>query len=398
MPGSTGENNPVIAGESGGLSRLIFMPPEPDKKFDETLKAYAQQRRAGVGEEFTLHPATRKMLQGEVVRTFPSESEKPIARFIFWPRVALIGGFTVMLVVTVMILNTPKKSQSRVELAQSRLSPVPPNETSRGNDVLVDRISKSSALSEDKAFAETPMPASTPAPFQTGNKTEGVNGFVGAEEVDRERHLSEPVANLKKAVAPTVVSRGQAQPADETKNKSARNFAENDPAGLSHSTNSSEAVKTELGYFARNRTTTEWKFVQQNTRAKYRQNLLSPKPPKILQSFQLERSGDEIQLFDSDGSVYTGEILPHVEASSGAREAKQNQVFSFHLGGTNRATGQSVSFAGEVAQTNLVSPAKDRSGAEDGLKQETVRARHVIRGKISLNGTNQFEIHAIESP
>ncbi len=45
------------------------MSNEPPKNADELLKAYARQRQADGGDPLELHPATRRMLQGEVART-----------------------------------------------------------------------------------------------------------------------------------------------------------------------------------------------------------------------------------------------------------------------------------------------------------------------------------------
>jgi len=48
------------------------MPDEPNKKMDEMLRAYADERRKE--PDLQLHPATRNLLQGEVTRAFGSAS------------------------------------------------------------------------------------------------------------------------------------------------------------------------------------------------------------------------------------------------------------------------------------------------------------------------------------
>ncbi len=50
------------------------MPPEPNDKMEELLKAYAKQRRTEVGAPFEMHPATRQMLHAEVARTMPAQN------------------------------------------------------------------------------------------------------------------------------------------------------------------------------------------------------------------------------------------------------------------------------------------------------------------------------------
>ena len=47
------------------------MPPDPNQKMEELLKACAKQRREQAGAPFELHPATRRLLQGEVRRLMP---------------------------------------------------------------------------------------------------------------------------------------------------------------------------------------------------------------------------------------------------------------------------------------------------------------------------------------
>ena len=45
------------------------MPPEGPNKVEELLQRYAKERRER-GGDFSLHPATRRLLQGEVAREF----------------------------------------------------------------------------------------------------------------------------------------------------------------------------------------------------------------------------------------------------------------------------------------------------------------------------------------
>src|SRR5882757_73239 len=47
------------------------MSMEPERKIEKLLRAYAKKRRAGAGDAFKLHPATRRLLQAEVARNQP---------------------------------------------------------------------------------------------------------------------------------------------------------------------------------------------------------------------------------------------------------------------------------------------------------------------------------------
>src|SRR5215212_3736914 len=49
------------------------MPSEPDnRKIEELLKAYGKKRQEELHAPLELHPATRKMLQGEVAKLRPA--------------------------------------------------------------------------------------------------------------------------------------------------------------------------------------------------------------------------------------------------------------------------------------------------------------------------------------
>src|SRR6185503_15954286 len=45
---------------------------EPERKIEKLLRAFAKKSRADAGDSLKLHPATRRMLQGEVARRSPS--------------------------------------------------------------------------------------------------------------------------------------------------------------------------------------------------------------------------------------------------------------------------------------------------------------------------------------
>ncbi|MGB8356256.1 MAG: hypothetical protein WCD79_20325 [Chthoniobacteraceae bacterium] len=59
------------------------MPPEPNDKMDELLKAYADRRRKKAGA-FEMHPATRQMLQAEVARQHAREGSSTRAEIGKW--------------------------------------------------------------------------------------------------------------------------------------------------------------------------------------------------------------------------------------------------------------------------------------------------------------------------
>src|SRR5580700_3324650 len=83
--------------------------PEPNRKMDEMLKAYAKKRREQAAPAAEMHPATRKLLQGEVKRIFgvaPTSNPTPPRqnwRAWRWPLLAMWGGLAALLVMFAMI-------------------------------------------------------------------------------------------------------------------------------------------------------------------------------------------------------------------------------------------------------------------------------------------------------
>ena len=49
---------------------------ETERKIEKLLRAYAKKRRADAGDPLKLHPATRRLLQGEVARRKPKPDDE----------------------------------------------------------------------------------------------------------------------------------------------------------------------------------------------------------------------------------------------------------------------------------------------------------------------------------
>src|SRR6185503_10275342 len=105
---------------------LDDMPDDPNRNLDEQLSAWARKRRDEAGAPFELHPATRKLLQDEVARTFLQKSDEPAAEpggwwKMFWPRFALAGSLCLAMVILAgLLLPGLAKSKSKAQLALLR--------------------------------------------------------------------------------------------------------------------------------------------------------------------------------------------------------------------------------------------------------------------------------------
>ena len=76
------------------------MANEPERPIEKLLRAAAQKRRDEAGAPFELHPADRRLLQGEVARKFakPQRENRSFAEAVaqLWPRLA--GGVAILAV------------------------------------------------------------------------------------------------------------------------------------------------------------------------------------------------------------------------------------------------------------------------------------------------------------
>ncbi len=101
------------------------MANEPERPIEKLLRAAAQQRRDEAGAPFELHPADRRLLQGEVARQFASPQREAgswgeiVARL--WPRFAWAVGILAVLGVSVwVLLPLPRGGKPEGMLAQNR--------------------------------------------------------------------------------------------------------------------------------------------------------------------------------------------------------------------------------------------------------------------------------------
>src|SRR5258706_5677175 len=99
--------------------------PEPNEKMDELLKACAKKRRDEAGAPWEIHPATRKLLQDDVARTYPPSPEQkksePGLFSMFWPRLIFGGAIFAALVAMMVFILSPRSS--KFELSQNSERP-----------------------------------------------------------------------------------------------------------------------------------------------------------------------------------------------------------------------------------------------------------------------------------
>ena len=97
------------------------MPPERPKKIEDLLQRYAKERRGKAGDP-SLHPATRRLLQGEVARQFASKKEKS-SRGLGWltcPRRFAFGVGLAAVVCAGVWIFTNDGSKAPLQMADSK--------------------------------------------------------------------------------------------------------------------------------------------------------------------------------------------------------------------------------------------------------------------------------------
>ena len=97
------------------FSRLIISDMPEEREIEKQLRAAAQQRREDAGGKFELHSASRRLLQGEVVRVRGQKSTPP--RRVFWPRFAWGTAMLAVLAVGVWVLVSSQKKSENMSYA-----------------------------------------------------------------------------------------------------------------------------------------------------------------------------------------------------------------------------------------------------------------------------------------
>jgi hypothetical protein len=372
---------------------------EPERKIENLLRAYAKKRRAEAGDALKLHPATRRLLQGEAASTLRSSPATEDGRRAPRPGKAGTPGFflavfrrrlvfALCVVATAFIgvslfrpaWNPAKKgAQSVSAMNNLRQTGTATNPYAGDNkhvlsaslDELTNQKSAEFVLAEKvapetlaKAAPGAPMAVATPPP---------------ALEVAGDLEKSNPVG-------------GASQPFAQT-------------GTVSH---------------------------QQN---RYRNVSVAAPTAPVMQSFQVLQNGDAISVVDWDGSVYQGSIqvaaaVEHngpvpapgeavvplqIQTRTGPTAVSgqpANQYYFFRVAGTNQTLKQNVVFSGNMEAISGA-PANTQPMFGSGIggggigagnqlpqtaanaSQQNWRLNSRIVGTVIIDDTNRIEINAV---
>jgi hypothetical protein len=404
--------------------------PEPDRPIEKLLQASAEERRRQAGGPFELHPATRRLLQGEVARQYVTAATVATPRrswFELWPRLAWSLGTFLVLGMAAWVTWQSHQSAREDTVSLADRSPVK-NQFAKEEDTVASAPEALAPTAEaptavkDSAAEPTPVPASTaevassrtaesqpppadlpksPAPVPTRSASRDL-------ETDAARmKMAENKAVLADASAPRRES--ASPPAVAAQPKTTLPKAE--PSALAAATPSEATFlrSNSLGAPERSRVVMVAEPSQASQAFLFSNQIKTP-ITNTLASFTVEQNGADLRVVDADGSIYTGQVLladmaPAPEAravqtrqfgggggAGGQALRSQSQVQSqfmnqnalnFRVAGTNRSLKQNVVFTGNFVPANEAANAQMVSNAA-ALQNNRVSNQAQLRNQQQL--------------
>jgi hypothetical protein len=394
------------------------MANEPERPIEQWLRAAAKKRRDEAGAPFELHPADRRLLQGELARQFAKgqATARPPLPFLvrLWPRLAWAAAILAVLLVGVSLLLPGPAKRERLLLAGNKemkqaqvakeLQALPTAPLAGKDNLLAkseDREREKLALPpipalDNGAAAGAPMAASGGL-LQSSRAAVAGSSFqrsdkFGAAPAPVAPGSALPAAPSAPVAAPSPAPMVAASEAPSTLHESLTTAPSSKSLAAVASANrpktpwATDAVATSAAALEKNNLGVAQRFVQvmpaPGAKAAFADKAKAAQP--VLVSFDVEQAGPELRLTDNDGSVYKGYVQvadavqpgrrSRTEAPASVRTAKVAngaleqeaaanltfdqlgpQNYAFRVSGTNRTLHKKVVFTGNlIAATNIV--------------------------------------------
>ncbi len=433
------------------------MNNEPEREIEKQLRDYARRRREQSGAPMDLHPATRRLLQGEVARAHFARGMGSVSprRFSKWRLQWLAGLATVCVIALAVILpsalKTTNRDKSTMDLAKNTdvprlagaksegVSPQPVNEPAGTAAPTPAAPESSTSLAMKQSIVSDAAKDLSPAPI------------VPSEAAQSEFKARDEKSNqLASAVAPATRDAAAPPPAPATVTAP--------PVEVPLDAAEKDAVRTggrgDMGRFppgapVANAPLESQQFALDGAITDSFAVAKKPATSTVLTNFRVEQTGNQLRVIDSDGSVYSGSIQapgvqgrrtgvaldlvePEAAASGGqqkvARSSPANRAaapsvygtrgfadatsaptntMNFRLRGTNLTLHKLVEFTGDFISTNgliltnavtnasAVLRGKAATGAGTNFGNQQLQLRNsILRGRAIIGGTNQIEINA----
>ena len=400
------------------------MPNEPEREIEKTLRACAQQRREASGAPKAIHPATRRLLQGEVARTYSrgrGDAGFSAQKFRFsWPKwVGIVGAILLLGWVGSVFLLGSRKTSSEYQLAKNKA---------------YDQFAPSPAAAKADAYADSFKDEKTAVPDSSLNRSRRLTGTAQAHSSNSENHDLSISGGAARDLKPELPSTNlDALLAAKSLSVSPLPV----PTVSYDGTTPRGSVMTDFSNAPGNVVTLQFASVNQNAAAKKSADLLAV--PRALNSFRVEQTGDQIRVIDSDGSVYTGYVenaeagvkTPASLAEDKSRRAgaatkdserladrkpgllagtatntspaQVAQSFFFRVSGTNLTLHQELVFSGHFVGDATLPAATPPPMANGSVSNEPSAAPAPaplqlsncrVSGRAAIGSTNQLEINA----
>ena len=387
------------------------MSSEPQRDIEKDLLAYKLRRGEQLGAPLELHPATRKMLQGEAaraasrplltseeaaknfVRSFVMSHQQPSFFARYRQRIIWGGAMCACLTLVLAVLrNDPRLASTPSQVSDPQ--------TAKPQATVA--ATKQQTEGEQSARAKQPAPAADKVQELAKTSTAPVaspppanpRGAAVASAPPLVRDLDRKLVEKKEASQPTQIAKAlkavqvaDALSATEDKKSGevmklkrsagdellranlAAAAGASGGAGIPPASAPSTASAAQLfgANSAPEASQVRQQFLQLDNQARYRKNFNSPPMPQVMQDFAFERTGDRVRIVDADGSTYEGTVMPapveEVRANAvskldAAKERKDSLAqptqsadpqssYRFYANGVNRKLNQSVEFRGE---------------------------------------------------
>lgn len=387
------------------------MSSEPQRDIEKDLLAYKLRRGEQLGAPLELHPATRKMLQGEAaraasrplltseeaaknfVRSFVMSHQQPSFFARYRQRIIWGGAMCACLTLVLAVLrNDPRlaSTPSQVSDPQTAKPQATVAATKQQTEGEQSARAKQSAPAADKvqelAKTSTAPVASPPPANPRGAAAASAPPLV--RDLDRklvEKKEGSQTTQIAKALKAVQVADALSATEDKKSGEVMKlkrsagdellraNLAAaagaSGGAGIPPASAPSTASAAQLfgANSAPEASQVRQQFLQLDNQARYRKNFNSPPMPQVMQDFAFERTGDRVRIVDADGSTYEGTVMrapvEEVRANAvskldAAKERKDSLAqptqsadpqssYRFYANGVNRKLNQSVEFRGE---------------------------------------------------
>lgn len=414
---------------------------EPKRKIEKLLRAYAKKRRADAGDPLALHPATRRLLQGEAARQKSKPQDEEEASVSLWElfrqRWALLAGFALVIFFGAALFlpalsGAKKKAQSETAMnhlkqiglaaqmaAGENAGRLPVSLDELTNQFVSDKVltdpetgqpfiyvaggKKLDGLSSNAVLAYSPVEKKGRAVLFADGRVEVVGGTQLAEltssssspllaaNASTDRQLAgSPAMGQAKAES----DRSQVKLADQPNHAvSVGMLAVNAPGAAPPASDrlakapgaAGSDLKTPANtvQFA-NTATQGFGAGAQNA---FKNTVAKTQAAAVLANFQVQQMGQAIRVVDADGSVYDG-ALQSEEAVAQAEPAAELPAASTITATTqnDQERGKTRRDQSQAAQNYFFRV----SGMNQTLKQNVVFAGNLIPSNLTMNRQQQL--------